>query len=91
MKRRRGEHIPYGPFQLGHFRNVVNGIAIVYTLFTSFFPLWPVMENPSAAYMNWTIVLVGGIAVISLVWWFVEGRKSFFGPNIERTLNQHDD
>jgi hypothetical protein len=38
--------------------------------------------------MNWSIVLVGGILVISIVWWFIEGRKSFVGPDITATLEQ---
>ncbi|KAK3718751.1 hypothetical protein LTR37_004970 [Vermiconidia calcicola] len=89
MKRWRGEYIPYGPFQLGKYRDVINGFAIVYTLFTTFFLLWPAMQNPSAAEMNWTILLIGGVLVFAAFWWFVEGRKSFVGPNIDATLNQH--
>ena len=91
MKRMRGEYIPYGPFQLGRWRNLVNGIAIVYTLFTSFFLFWPSLANPGVLYMNWSIVLVGGIVIISIIWWFVEGRKSFVGPDIDRTLTQDRD
>jgi amino acid transporter len=26
FKRWRGEHIPYGPFQLGRWRNLINGV-----------------------------------------------------------------
>lgn len=91
LKRRRGEHIPYGPFQLGRFRGVINGVAIVYTLFTTFFLLWPATAHPDASTMNWTIVLIGGVLVFSCFWWFVEGRKSFFGPDIEATLNRRDE
>ncbi|KAK3670252.1 hypothetical protein LTR78_009907 [Recurvomyces mirabilis] len=38
LKRMRGEQIPHGPFALGRGRNIINAVAIVYTLFTSFFP-----------------------------------------------------
>jgi hypothetical protein len=38
--------------------------------------------------MNWSIVLVGGILVISIVWWIIEGHKSFVGPDITATLEQ---
>ncbi|GAB7326944.1 hypothetical protein MBLNU13_g10903t1 [Cladosporium sp. NU13] len=90
LKRRRGEHIPYGPFQLGKYRNVINGIAIVYTSFTTFFLLWPATAHPDASSMNWTIVLIGGVLTFSCFWWFVEGRKSFVGPDIDATLNRRD-
>lgn len=86
----RGEPIPYGPFSLSRWRNLINGVAIVYTLFTGFFLFWPAMQNPTAVTMNWSIVLVGGVLVFSMFWWFVEGRKSFVGPNIDMTLNQHE-
>ncbi|KAK4889263.1 hypothetical protein LTR27_011940 [Elasticomyces elasticus] len=89
LKRMRGEPIPYGPFSLSKYRNFVNGFAIVYTLFTSFFLFWPIMINPTAATMNWSIVLVGAVVLFSIFWWFVEGRKSFVGPNIDTTLHQH--
>ncbi|KAK3654172.1 hypothetical protein LTR56_004227 [Elasticomyces elasticus] len=89
LKRMRGEPIPYGPFSLGKYRNFVNGFAIVYTLFTSFFLLWPIMISPTAANMNWSIVLVGAVVLFSIFWWFVEGRKSFDRPNIDTTLHQH--
>jgi amino acid transporter len=107
FKRMRGEHIPYGPFNLGRWRNLINGVrtlsislrmgcqanervqvAIVYTIFTSFFLFWPASQAVNASSMNWSIVLVGGIVVISIVWWFIEGRKSFVGPDINATLAQ---
>ncbi|KAK5169371.1 uncharacterized protein LTR77_005346 [Saxophila tyrrhenica] len=91
MKRWRGEHIPYGPFQLGKWRTPINVFAVVYTLFVSFFLLWPSLEQVNAEYMNWSVLLVGGIVVISMVWWFVEGRKSFVGPNIDATLHRNTD
>ena len=91
LKGLRGEHIPYGPFQLGRWRTPVNIFAIIYTVFTSFWLFWPSIQNPSPVYMNWSIVLVGGAVVFSVFWWFVEGRKSFVGPDIEATLNRRVD
>ena len=88
LKRWRGEAIPYGPFQLGKWRTPINIIAILYTVFTSFFLLWPTSQHTNAEYMNWSIVLVGGIVIISIIWWFIEGRKHFVGPDVERTLER---
>lgn len=88
-KRWRGEHIPLGPFQLGKWRTPINVFAVIFTVFTCLFLLFPEAANPTAVSMNWTIVLIGGILIISAVWWFIEGRKSFVGPNIEATLNRH--
>lgn len=86
LKRHRGEHIPYGPFQLGRWRNIINYTAIVYTFFTSFFLFWPSYIDPTAETMNWSIALVGGMLVFAVFWWFVHGRKTFVGPDINATL-----
>lgn len=91
LKRWRGETIPYGPFQLGKWRTAVNIVAIIYTIFTSFFLLWPTSQHTNAVYMNWSIVIVGGVVIISIVWWFIEGRKNFVGPDVERTLERRVD
>lgn len=81
IKRMRGEHINYGPFQLGRWRNLINGFAIVYTLFTCFFLFWPTAANPTKETMNWSIVLVGGVMVFSVFWWFVDGQRNFVAFN----------
>lgn len=44
-----------------------------------------------AVYMNWSVVLVGGIVIISAIWWFIDGRKNYVGPNIEATLHRNMD
>ena len=91
MKRMRGEPIPYGPFQLGRLRTPINIMAIVYTLFVSFFLLWPSSQQTNAVYMNYSVLLVGGVVVISAVWWLIDGRKNYVGPNIEATLHRNMD
>lgn len=91
MKRWRGEHIPYGPFQLGKWRTPINIIAIIYTFFTCLFLLFPTTVDPTVIYMNWSIVLVGGIFVISILWWFIDGKKNFVsthGANSFRVARQ---
>lgn len=88
FKRWRGEVIPYGPFQLGRYREPINAFAVLYTVFMTFFLLWPAEAHPTAATMNWTVVLIGGVLVFAAFWWFVEGRKSFIGPDIETTLHE---
>lgn len=39
--------------------------------------------------MNWSILLVGGIMVISMVWWFIAGRKEFVAPNLDAVWPVH--
>ena len=79
--------VGYGPFQLRRWRNLCNGIAVVYTFFTSIFLFFPIYNDPSAITMNWSIVLVGGMFVFSIFWWFVKGRKTFVGPDVTAMMD----
>ena len=49
---------------------------LTYVQFT-FFPLLP---NPSLAYMNWSSAMYGGIVIVSMVYFFVWGRTTYDGP-----------
>lgn len=63
-------------------------MAIIYTVFTSFWLLWPNSLHTNAQYMNWSVLLVGGIVVISIVWWFIDGKKNYVGPDVSRTFDR---
>lgn len=89
-KRMRGEPIPYGPFQLGRWRNLLNGIGIVYSFFTCIFLFFPAAPGPTPASMNWSIVLVGAVLVFAIFWWYVQGRKTFIGPKLNANATDHE-
>jgi hypothetical protein len=43
----------------------------------SFFPLF---NHPPVAYMNYGVVMFGGVAIICAIYYVVHGRKVYTGP-----------
>lgn len=62
----------------GLFVNLVSlGWLWIVLIMAAFFPLFP---NPTPATMNWAIVVVGGVIVFSIIYFFVWARKHYDGP-----------
>ncbi|TKY85536.1 hypothetical protein EX895_005698 [Sporisorium graminicola] len=69
-------HFNLGP-RLGPLINI---FAILFVLFTNVFFLFPPELPVTGPNMNYTIVVIAVVAIMSLVAWFVQGRKEFKGP-----------
>ncbi|KAI4698019.1 uncharacterized protein J4E84_001153 [Alternaria hordeiaustralica] len=76
----RPTSLPYGPFRLGKLGVGVNLVSIVYTVYVSIFLLFPPYQPVTAQNMNYAPVVLGGVLVLSAVWWFVRGKRQFVGP-----------
>jgi hypothetical protein len=48
-----------------------------------FFSFWPTQMNPTIAQMNWAVVVTGGVATFSVVYYVLYARKSYTGPIVE--------
>lgn len=77
-----GLQLPPARWSLGRWGSYINGVAFVYSVFIFFWIPWPGAPNPDVTTFNWSIVMFGGVLVISLVFWLVQGRKSYTGPVI---------
>lgn len=55
-------------------------IACSWIFFITIILLFPAEPNPSAADMNWAILIIGSVIGGSLVMWVVSARKWFKGP-----------
>ncbi|KAK8252293.1 putative choline transporter Hnm1 [Phyllosticta capitalensis] len=65
-----------GKFHMGAAPGlVVNGVTVAWLVFAIVFFSFPYYQPVTAENMNYTCVCVGGIAIIALVWWFVDGRR----------------
>ncbi|KAL0952585.1 hypothetical protein HGRIS_006841 [Hohenbuehelia grisea] len=77
-----------GPFSLGVFSLPVAVIAVLFMLFMGIVFLFPTTPQTSVADMNYTVVVFGGVMILSLVWYYFPkygGVHWFTGPvsNIE--------
>jgi choline transport protein len=77
--------LTWGPWRLrGKLGVANNAVAICYLLLIIFFSFWPTQINPSAEMMNWAVVVTGGVATFSVVYYVLYARKSYTGPVVDQ-------
>lgn len=77
------ETLPYGPFKLGRLGVPINIIAIIYTVFACVFLLFPPYQPITPQNFNYASVVLGGVLLLSALYWFWKGRKVYNGPAVE--------
>jgi choline transport protein len=65
-----------GVFHMGKWGWLVNGVAVGWLLFAIIFFSFPYNMPVTAENMNYTCVVVGGIPILILVWWFL-GKEQY--------------
>jgi amino acid transporter len=74
------ELLPTARWSLGRWGPAVNIIALAYTLFSFFWSFWPANVEVTAGNFNWSAVLFSSVFMMSLIMYFVQGRKVYKGP-----------
>ncbi|KAK5999995.1 hypothetical protein QM012_005083 [Aureobasidium pullulans] len=74
--------------KLGWLGGVANVVVIVYTLFSTVMWLFPLPPKPSQQEMNYSIAVLGGMAVVAALDWLFMARKRFVGPRYAEVLEQ---
>ncbi|TFY50909.1 hypothetical protein EVG20_g11261, partial [Dentipellis fragilis] len=72
-----------GPFHLGIFSLPVAVIAVAFMSFMIIIFTFPTTPNPTTEDMNYTVVVSGGVVILSLAYYFFPkygGRYWFKGP-----------
>ncbi|KAF1361234.1 amino acid transporter [Lizonia empirigonia] len=81
--------LTWGPWRLKGALGVANNaVAICYLLLIIFFSFWPTHVSPTPDMMNWAIVVTGGVATFSVMYYVIFARKSYTGPIVE--VEPHD-
>ncbi|KAK5118991.1 hypothetical protein LTR62_000202 [Meristemomyces frigidus] len=80
LKRLRREPLAPARFTLGAFAVPVNILAVVYIIVAAVASFFPIFNDPTAASMNWSILMFGGVAIIAMVDYGVRGRKQYVEP-----------
>lgn len=77
----------WGPFHLPHWLGIANNAyACCYMVFVIFFSVWPPSTPVTAASMNYSVVVTGGVMILSAVWYFVRAKEVYRGPLIDREV-----
>ena len=83
MKRLKKEPIHFGPWNLGRWGLAINVFAAAYTLLTVIFSFFPPAVPVTAETMNWSVVVYGGVIILGIIFYVVQGHKNYVGPSTE--------
>jgi choline transport protein len=74
----------WGPFRLPGLLGIINNLyACCYMVFVIFWSVWPPATPVTAATMNYSVVVTGGVMLLSAVWYFVRAKHVYKGPLID--------
>ena len=74
----------WGPWKVpGIFGTINNAYACAYMIFVIFWSVWPPATPVQADTMNYSVVVTGGVLILSGIWYFVRARKVYHGPILE--------
>jgi choline transport protein len=74
----------WGPFRLPGLLGIINNLyACCYMVFVIFWSVWPPATPVTAATMNYSVVVTGGVMLLSAVWYFVRAKNVYKGPLID--------
>ncbi|KAJ9666045.1 hypothetical protein H2201_003723 [Coniosporium apollinis] len=79
--------VRHSTFSLGKFGFAINILTIVWICFAVVIFCMPVALPVDASTMNYASVVFAAFATISVVWYFVRGRKSFTGPPVPHDVD----
>lgn len=75
-----GPALPVRRWSLGSWGLLINVAALVFLTPLIFFLTWPLVTPVTAATMNWSSVMLGGILIIAMSYYVVKGRHDYVGP-----------
>jgi choline transport protein len=79
-----GPRLVWGPWCLpGIFGTINNAYACGYMTYVIFWSVWPPATPVAADTMNYSIVVTGGVMILSGVWYVVRGHQEYHGPIVE--------
>ncbi|KAL8901257.1 MAG: hypothetical protein Q9207_005289 [Kuettlingeria erythrocarpa] len=80
LKRCRGEVLRPRRWSLGRWGGPVNIAAVIFSLLFAFFSFWPLFAETTAATMNWSVAIYGGVVVFAVMYYYAYGRHVYDGP-----------
>jgi hypothetical protein len=82
-----GTRLVWGPWRFSPAIGiVVNILAIVYLIVVLFFSFWPPYTPIEIKDMNYSSVLLVGVMLFSVGYYFAFARKAYDGPIVETEL-----
>jgi len=74
------DNFPITAMSLGPYSNICGVFSCMWLFGTSTLLFLPPVSPVDPTTMNWTVVVVAGFAVISIIFWFAYAGANFRGP-----------
>lgn len=58
----------------------LNGFSLLFLVFAFIFAFWPGNPKPTAAQMNWSILIFGAVLIFAVLHYFIKARHVYDGP-----------
>lgn len=88
---RRRRMVENSSFPLGKFGFAINILAICWICLAVVLFCMPVSLPVQAQTMNYASVVFAGFATISIIWYFIRGRKGFNGPPVPQDVEPEEE
>lgn len=82
--------VKHSTFSLGRFGFVINVLTLIWISFSVVLFCFPVTIPVTPSTMNYASVVWAGFASISMLWYFISGRKNFTGPPVAADIAPED-
>lgn len=82
LRRLRGQDLPPARWSLGRLGLPINALAVAYSAFVVVMSCFPEYTNPDPIDANWAPAIWGAVILLSVIAYFVHGRKHFTAPVI---------
>ena len=80
LRRWRNQPLPPARWSMGIFTPICDTISIMVLLVILIFSFFPLTKNVDPSTMNWSVVIFGGVVMVSLGYYVIYARKVYKGP-----------
>ena len=71
--------MPKGPFHLGKYGVPLNIVSVIWIAFFSIILCIPTVNPVTPETMNYSSLMIGGVLIFSMFFWFISGRHNYKG------------
>lgn len=76
------KNVPKGPFWMGSAGYAVNAIAVLLIVFFNIMFCFPYVYPTTESTMNYNSVILVGVLILTIAWWFIHARTKYPGPKL---------
>jgi choline transport protein len=77
----------WGPWRVPGLLGIINNaFACIYMIFVIFWSSWPPATPVTAETMNYSVVVTVGVITLSIIYYFLYGKRHYIGPLVDPEL-----